>query len=226
MKKIPAQIYLEENEVPKSWYNIRADFGEVEPFLRGDGSVMQPEDLGVIFPKTLIEHEFSYERYIPIPEEVQEKYRMFRATPLHRAYGLEKLLGTPARLYYKYEGTNPSGSHKLNSAIPQVYYNKMEGITKLTTETGAGQWGTALSIACNMYDIECEVFMVKCSGLQKPLRKQLMETYGADVHLSPSELTEQGREILKNDPENNGSLGIAISEAVEAALRDNKTNYA
>lgn len=227
--EIPRQTFLNENEEPKTWYNIRADFNEVdevEPYLRPDGTPMQPQDLEVIFPKALIEHEFSNERYIPIPKEVQEKYHIFRATPLHRAYDFEKLLGTNCRLYYKYEGVNPSGSHKLNSAIPQVYYNKAAGTKKLTTETGAGQWGTALSIACNMYDIECEVFMVKCSAQQKPQRRLLMETYGASVHESPSPVTEQGRNILKDDPDNIGSLGIAISEAVEIAASNKDTNYA
>lgn len=226
IKKIPAQIYLNEDERPKSWYNLRADLKNVEPFLTPDGQPVSKEMLYGIFAKGLVEQEFSDERYIDIPQEVQDKYASFRATPLHRAYGLEKELNTKCRLYYKYEGTNPSGSHKLNSAIPQAYYNKVEGITKLTTETGAGQWGTALAIACNMYDIECEVYMVKCSGLQKPHRRQLIETYGASVYLSPSDRTVAGRAVLAKTPDTSGSLGIAISEAVEVAAADPHANYA
>ena len=180
-----------------------------------------PADLAPLFPMALIGQEVSQERYIEIPDEVQDKYRSFRYSPLIRAYGLEKALDTPARIYYKYEGTNPSGSHKLNTAVAQAYYNKQEGITRITTETGAGQWGTALSIACSMYDIECIVYMVRVSYDQKPYRKAVMETYGATVHPSPTNLTNVGRSILKKNPDSLGSLGIAISEAVEdAAMRD------
>lgn len=223
---VPRQIFLDENEQPRYWYNLRADYDYVEPFLLSDGTEVKPEMLEGLFAKELVKQEFSNERYIEIPAEIKEKYDVFRATPLHRAYGLEKLLDTPCRLYYKYEGTNPSGSHKLNSAIPQAYYNKIDGKTKLTTETGAGQWGTALSIATNMYDMECEVYMVKCSAQQKPHRRQLIETYGASVIESPSMFTESGRKILENDPNCTGSLGIAISEAVEAAVKDTNANYA
>lgn len=223
---VARQTVLAKHEQPKYWYNLRADFDEVEPFLCPDGQPVQPFMLEGLFAKELIAQEFSNERYIEIPEEILSRYDMYRSTPLHRAYDLEAALGTPCRLYYKYEGTNPSGSHKLNSAIPQAYYNKKQGITKLTTETGAGQWGTALSIASAMYDMECEVYMVKCSGLQKPDRKQIIETYGANVHLSPSNRTAAGRAILDKDPECSGSLGIAISEAVEVAMQDAHTNYA
>lgn len=225
-KKIPTQVFLEENEQPKTWYNLLADLEDVEPFLRPDGTPVQPQDLEVLFPKQCIEQEFSRERFIDIPDEVCKVYSTYRATPLHRAYGFEEFLGTPAKLYYKYEGVNPSGSHKLNSAIPQVYYNKINGITKLTTETGAGQWGTALSVASSMFGMECDVYMVKTSAMQKPQRRQLMGIYGAEVIMSPSNLTQSGRDVLAKDPTCPGALGIAISEAVEMALKDAKTHYA
>jgi len=196
-KKIPYKTYLDESELPKP-----------------------------IFPMGLIAQEVSQERYIDIPEEVQEKYKSFRATPLCRAYELEKALGTTAKIYYKYEGATPSGSHKLNTAIPQVYYNKVEGKTRIATETGAGQWGTALSIAAQMFDIEAKVYMVKVSYDQKPYRKSVMETFGANVTPSPSMDTNTGRAILEQDPDNLGSLGIAISEAVEDAATHDNTNYA
>ena len=222
MEKIPYRTYLTESEFPKAWYNITADLKEpLEPFLNSDGSVVTKEQLKKLFASTLVEHEFSKERYIPIPEEVADIYKIFRSTPLVRAYRLEKALKTSAHIYYKYEGQNPSGSHKLNSAIPQVYYNKLDGIKKLTTETGAGQWGTALSVACSFFGIDCDVYMVKVSGEQKPQRRQLIETYGAKTYLSPSTNTQNGRDILAKDPNNGGNLGIAISEAVEAALREN-----
>lgn len=222
MEKIPYRTFLEEKEFPKYWYNIIADLKEpLEPFLNPDGSEVTKEQLKKLFASTLVEHEFSKERYIEIPKEVSDIYRTFRSTPLVRAYRLEKALGTSAHLYYKYEGLNPSGSHKLNSAIPQVYYNKLDGIKKLTTETGAGQWGTALAAACAFFDMDCDVYMVKVSGQQKPQRRQLIETYGAKTYLSPSDRTENGRAILKKDPDNGGNLGIAISEAVEAAIKEN-----
>lgn len=226
VKKVPSTVFLEESEIPRAWYNLRADFAEVEPLLRPDGSPVEPSDLYPLFAKELVDQEFSSQRYVDIPDEVMDKYAKFRATPLHRAYGLEVALNTKCRLYFKYEGTNPSGSHKLNSAVPQAYYNKVQGKTKLTTETGAGQWGTALAIACNMYDMECDVYMVKCSGLQKPQRRQLMETYNANVYLSPSDRTQAGRDVLAKDPDSLGSLGIAVSEAIEVAVSEPNTNYA
>ena len=213
-KKIPYKTYLDESELPKQWYNIQADLKDLKPYLNPQTQeLVGPADLTPIFPMGLIAQEVSKERYIDIPEEVQEKYRSFRATPLCRAYELEKALGTTAKIYYKYEGATPSGSHKLNTAIPQVYYNKVEGITRIATETGAGQWGTALSIAAQMFDIECKVYMVKVSYDQKPYRKSIMETFGAKVIPSPSMDTNTGRAILEADPNNLGSLGIAISEA-------------
>lgn len=227
-KKTPYKIYLEENELPRHWYNIQADMRELpEPYLHpATQKPVTPDDLSPIFPMGLIEQEVSRERYIEIPEEVMEKYRSYRATPLCRAYELEKVLDTPARIYYKYEGATPSGSHKLNSAIPQVYYNKLAGIKRVTTETGAGQWGSALSIAAGMFGLECKVYMVKVSYEQKPYRKHIMETYGATIVASPSMDTETGRSVLREHPDSIGSLGIAISEAVEDAVTHENTNYA
>jgi tryptophan synthase beta chain len=187
---------------------------------------VQPSDLEPLFAKALIEQEVSTERYIDIPKEVREIYATFRPSPLIRAYRLEKALGTPAKIYYKYEGNNPSGSHKLNSAVPQAFYNKAEGIKRLATETGAGQWGSALSIACEMFGLECTVYMVRVSYDQKPYRKTLMQTYGANVIPSPSPQTNAGRAILAKDPDSLGSLGIAISEAVEDAAMREDTHYA
>ena len=184
------------------------------------------EDMAAIFPMELIKQEVSQERWIDIPEEVVEKYRIWRPTPLIRAFELEKALDTPAKIYYKYEGASPSGSHKTNTAIPQVYYNKEAGITRITTETGAGQWGSAVSLACNFYNIECCVYMVKVSYHQKPYRRSFMQIYGADVIPSPSETTAAGRNLLAIDPNSTGSLGIAISEAVEVAMSRPDTNYA
>ncbi|HPJ22907.1 MAG TPA: TrpB-like pyridoxal phosphate-dependent enzyme, partial [Clostridia bacterium] len=203
------------------------DLKDLKPYLNPQTQeLVGPADLTPIFPMGLIAQEVSQERYIDIPEEVQEKYKSFRATPLCRAYELEKALGTTAKIYYKYEGVTPSGSHKLNTAIPQVYYNKAEGIKRIATETGAGQWGTALSIAAQMFGIECKVYMVKVSYDQKPYRKSIMETFGAKVTPSPSMDTNTGRAILEADPGNLGSLGIAISEAVEDAATHEDTNYA
>ncbi len=222
-KKTPTRVYLTEDELPKQWYNIQADMpNKMMPYLHpATFQPIGPEDLAPLFPMELIKQEVCQERYIDIPEELQEKYKSFRYSPLIRAYGLEKALDTPARIYYKYEGTNPSGSHKLNTAVAQAYYNKKEGIPRITTETGAGQWGTALSIACAMYGLECEVYMVRVSYDQKPYRRIIMETYGSTVHASPTNLTNCGRAILEKDPNSLGSLGIAISEAVEdAAMRD------
>jgi len=228
MKKIPYRVYLDEKELPKQWYNIQADMPvKCQPPLHPQTQQpIGPEDLTAIFPMELIKQEVSQERYIDIPEEVQEMYRSFRPSPLCRAYRLEEALGTPAKIYYKYEGTTPSGSHKMNTAVPQVYYNKQAGITRLATETGAGQWGSALSIASQMFGLECMVYMVRISYEQKPYRKSLMQTYGANVIPSPSNQTNAGRTILEKDPESLGSLGIAISEAVEDAATREDTSYA
>ena len=226
-KNVPYKVYLEERELPENWYNIRADLPGLSPYLNpATRKPVAPDDMLAIFPMDLIRQEMSDERYIPIPEEVRELYRSFRPSPRCRAYGLEMVWDTPARIYYKYEGNNPSGSHKLNTAIPQAYYNKKAGIRRLATETGAGQWGTALSVAAQMFDMECTVYMVKVSYLQKPYRKAIMQAYGATVHPSPSPLTQAGKKILEKDPDSLGSLGIAISEAVEDAAIHNDTNYA
>lgn len=227
-KNIPNRVLLTEDELPKQYYNIAADMpNKPRPYLHP--ATLQPaapQDLEPLFPKALIEQEMSMERYIDIPKEVREIYATFRPSPLVRAYRLEKFLGTPAKIYYKYEGTNPSGSHKLNTAVAQAFYNKAEGIKRISTETGAGQWGTALSIACAMFGLECAVYMVRVSYDQKPYRKILIQTYGADIVASPSTRTNAGRAILAKDPNSLGSLGIAISEAVEdAAMRDD-THYA
>ena len=227
-KTIPNKIYLSEDELPKQYYNIMADMPN-KPMAYLNPMTKQPaapSDLEPLFAKALIEQEMSTERYIDIPKEVRDIYATFRPSPLIRAYRLERALGTPAKIYYKYEGNNPSGSHKLNSAVPQAFYNKIEGIKRLSTETGAGQWGSALSIACNTFGLECTVYMVRCSYDQKPYRKTLMQTYGADVIASPSNLTNAGRSILEKNPDSLGSLGIAISEAVEDAVMREDTHYA
>lgn len=227
MRKIPYKVYLSEDEIPRYWYNISSDMEPISPPLDPETKQpISPEKLKAIFPQALLEQEMSSERFIPIPDEVYEFYKQYRPTPLVRAYRLEKLLDTPARIYYKYEGATPSGSHKLNTAIPQAYYNKKEGIKRLATETGAGQWGSALSIACNFFGLECTVYMVKVSYNQKPYRRILMETFGAKVIPSPSNLTKAGRSILEKDPNSPGSLGIAISEAVEDAVFHDDANYA
>lgn len=227
-KEIPFQMILPQSEIPTQWYNIMADMKQLPPPYLSPATKkpVTPEELNAIFPMGLIEQEVSTERYIDIPEDVREKYKLFRPTPLHRAYRLEKALGTPAHIYYKYEGTNPSGSHKLNSAVAQAYYNKIAGVKRLSTETGAGQWGTALSMACSFYGMECSVYMVRVSYEQKPYRKSLMKVYGANVVASPSNTTNAGRAVLATDPETPGSLGIAISEAVEDAATHSDTNYA
>ena len=219
-RKIPYKIYLEESEMPKTWYNMRADMkNKPAPLLNPE--TLQPmteEELSVVFCKELVEQELDNDnRYIEIPQEIQDFYKMYRPSPLVRAYCLEKKLDTPAKIYYKFEGNNTSGSHKLNSAIAQAYYAKKQGLKGVTTETGAGQWGTALSMACAYLELECHVYMVKCSYEQKPFRREVMRTYGAQVTPSPSETTEVGRKILREFPETSGSLGCAISEAVEAA---------
>lgn len=227
-KKIPTKIYLSEEEMPKYWYNLRAFMPEKhDPFL--NPSTKKPctaEDMYPIFCKELVSQELDQTtKSFEIPDEVMDFYKMYRPAPLVRAYYLEKFLDTPAEIYYKFEGNNTSGSHKLNSAIAQAYYAKKEGLTCLTTETGAGQWGTALSMACSYFDLDLEVFMVKVSAEQKPYRKAVMETYGANVTPSPSETTKVGKQILKENPGTGGSLGCAISEAVERALQTDNCRY-
>jgi tryptophan synthase beta chain len=224
---IPNRILLTEDRIPTQWYNIRADMPEQhDPYLNpGTGEPLGPTDLTPIFAEELCRQEGTLERFIDIPGPVLDYYKKYRPSPVIRAYALEKVLDTPARIYYKYEGNNTSGSHKLNSAVPQVYYNMAQGITNITTETGAGQWGTALSMACAYFGLNLTVFMVKVSYQQKPYRKGIMETYGATVHASPSELTNCGRAVLEADPGNTGSLGTAISEAVEMAVSTPNTRY-
>ena len=226
--KIPYKIYLSEDEIPKQWYNVRADMKvKPAPLLNpANGQPLKPEELEPIFCKELIRQEFDNDtKWIDIPEEVLNFYKMYRPSPLVHATFLEKALGTPARIFYKFEGNNPSGSHKLNSAIAQVYYAKQQGLKGVTTETGAGQWGTALSMACAYFGLDCQVYMVKCSYEQKPFRREVMRTYGAKVTPSPSETTAVGRKILAEHPGTTGSLGCAISEAVEAALTQEGYRY-
>ncbi len=222
------KVILPESEIPKQWYNVVADMPNKPAAYRNPATldIIQAEDMKAIFPDELIKQEMSTERYIDIPKEVREMYRQFRPSPLYRAKNLEKQLDTPARIYYKYEGTNATGSHKLNSAIPQAYYNKIAGIKRLATETGAGQWGSALSLATSQFGLECSVYMVNVSYQQKPYRRSFMKTFGASVVASPSNLTNSGRSILEKDPNCTGSLGIAISEAVEDAATHADTNYA
>ncbi|HOB64119.1 MAG TPA: TrpB-like pyridoxal phosphate-dependent enzyme [Clostridia bacterium] len=227
-KKIPTKIYLTEDEMPRYWYNVRADMKEKHPPFLHPATLKPctPEDLYPVFCKELVEQEFDQtNRFIEIPEGIREFYKMYRPSPLVRAYCLEEALGTPAEIYYKFEGNNTSGSHKLNSAVAQVYYAKKEGITSLTTETGAGQWGTALSMACAFYKMKLTVYMVKVSSQQKPYRKAVMETYGATVIPSPSDTTQIGRKILAENPTTGGSLGCAISEAIETAVTTDKCRY-
>lgn len=221
------KILLSEDEIPKQWYNIVADMVNkpLPPLNPATKEVLNAEDLEPIFAKELIEQEMSQERWIDIPEEVRELYKIWRPTPLVRATGLEKALGTPAHIYFKNESVSPIGSHKLNSALPQAYYNKKQGIKRLTTETGAGQWGAALSFASSVFGLDLEVYMVKVSYEQKPYRRMMMQTWGANVIASPSDKTESGRSVLAKDPNNSGSLGIAISEAVEMAAKDPDTRY-
>jgi len=219
---------LQESELPRSWYNVIADLPSPPPppLHPGTGQPVGPDDLAPLFPAALIAQEVSPDRHIEIPTEVIDVYRLWRPTPLFRARRLEKDLDTPARIHYKYEGGSPAGSHKPNTAVPQAYYNAAEGVTKLTTETGAGQWGSALAFASALFGLELEVWMVRASYDQKPYRKMLMETYGATVHPSPSDVTSSGRAILAEHPDSTGSLGIAISEAVEMAAADPKARYA
>jgi tryptophan synthase beta chain len=222
------KILLPESDQPTRWYNVLHDLPTPPPPVLhpGTGQPVGPEDLAPLFPMDLILQEVSQDQYVEIPGEVLDVYRLWRPSPLFRAHRLEKALGTPARIYYKYEGVSPAGSHKPNTAVPQAFYNKRAGISKLTTETGAGQWGTALAFACSQYDVECEVWQVRASYDQKPYRRIMIETFGGVVHPSPSDLTEAGRAILAQDPHSTGSLGIAISEAVEVAAQRSDTNYA
>ena len=221
------RILLPESAIPTHWYNVVADMpNPPEPVLGADGQALSPDALSAIFPDALIEQEVSRERWIPIPQEVRELYPLWRPTALVRAHRLEAALGTPARIYYKYEGASPAGSHKLNSALPQAYYNKREGITRLTTETGAGQWGSSLSFAGGVFGIDVRVYMVRVSYQQKPFRRSMMQTWGAEVLASPSELTVSGRAALAAHPDSPGSLGLAIAEAVEEAAGRADTNYA
>jgi len=219
------RFLLNESDLPKFWYNVMADSPVApNPVLRPDTlEPVTPDFLGVLFPMELIMQEVSTDQHIEIPEEVREIYKLYRPTPLLRARRLEKALGTPAHIYYKYEGVSPAGSHKPNTAIPQAFYNKKEGTKALTTETGAGQWGSALAMACNMFDLDLEVYMVKVSYQQKPYRRILMQTYGAQVFASPTDRTNYGRALLEQDSDNPGSLGIAISEAVEVAATSGGT---
>lgn len=220
-KEIPYKIYLEESEMPKAWYNLRADMKKKPAPLLNPAThkPMTAEELSVVFCDELVKQELDNDtRFYEIPEEIRNFYKMYRPAPLVRAYCLEKKLGTPAHIYYKFEGNNTSGSHKLNSAIAQAYYAKKQGLKGVTTETGAGQWGTALSMACSYFDLDCKVFMVKVSYEQKPFRREVMRTYGASVTPSPSETTNVGKKILAEHPGTTGSLGCAISEAVEVAV--------
>lgn len=227
-EKIPYKIYLNESEMPKAWYNLRADMKQKPAPLLNPGThqPMKAEELAGVFCEELIAQELDNDTaYFEIPEEIRSFYKMYRPSPLVRAYCLEEKLGTPAKIYYKFEGNNTSGSHKLNSAIAQAYYAKKQGLKGVTTETGAGQWGTALSMACSYFDLDCKVYMVKCSYEQKPFRREVMRTYGASVTPSPSMETEVGRKILAEHPGTTGSLGCAISEAVEKAVTSDGYRY-
>ena len=223
----PIKVLLSEEDMPRQWYNIQADMPTPlrPPLHPGTGQPIGPAELSAIFPMNLIEQEVSQERWIDIPEPVLEKLWLWRPSPLMRARNLEKALGTPAKIYYKNEGVSPAGSHKPNTAIPQAYYNKVFGTKRLTTETGAGQWGSALSFACNQFDIDLKVYMVRISFEQKPGRKMMMQTWGAECVPSPSPNTRAGRAILEKYPDTPGSLGIAISEAIEEAVADENTKY-
>ncbi|HEV2780422.1 MAG TPA: TrpB-like pyridoxal phosphate-dependent enzyme [Actinophytocola sp.] len=219
---------LDESEMPTAWYNIVPDLPAPPPppLHPGTGQPVGPDDLAPLFPQALIMQEVSGDRHVDIPGEVLDVYRLWRPSPLFRARRLERALDTPARIYYKYEGVSPVGSHKANTAVPQAFYNAAEGVTKLTTETGAGQWGSALAFACSVFGVDCEVWQVRASYDQKPYRKIMMETYGAVVHPSPSDITNSGRAVLAEHPDSTGSLGIAISEAVEMAAGDPSARYA
>ena len=228
MKNIPYRIYLSEDEIPRQWYNVRADMkAQHDPYINpGTMKPAELEDLLPVFSKAVCLQEMdTTNRFIDIPDEIMEYYKMYRPSPLCRAYNLEKALGTPAKIYYKFEGNNTSGSHKLNTAVAQAYYAKQQGINHLTTETGAGQWGTALAMACAHFDMDLTVFMVKISFEQKPYRKAVIETFGADIIPSPSTTTEIGKKMLADDPDTNGSLGTAISEAIELAVKSDNCRY-
>jgi tryptophan synthase beta chain len=224
----PTKILLDESEQPTQWYNVLADLPEPPPPVLHPGTLQPvgPDDLAPLFPMDLIMQEVTGERYLDIPGAVLDVYRLWRPSPLYRAHRLEKALDTPARIYYKYEGVSPAGSHKPNTAVPQAYYNKQAGVRRLTTETGAGQWGTALAFACGQYGLDCEIWQVRASYDQKPYRKIMIETFGGVIHPSPSTLTDAGRKVLAEHPDSTGSLGIAISEAVEVAAQNSDTNYA
>jgi len=226
-KEGPYKVVLEEKDIPTSWYNIQADLPTPlpPPLHPGTREPLGPEDLAPLFPMELIKQEMSQERYIEIPEQVREVYKLYRPSPLHRAYRLEKALDTPAKIFYKDESVSMAGSHKPNTAIAQAYYNKAEGVKRIATETGAGQWGSALALGCKFFGLELKVFMVRVSYDQKPYRRAMMHVWGADVVASPSELTNSGREVLAGDPDSPGSLGIAISEAVEVAATDPDARY-
>src|SRR5438094_4610000 len=221
------KFLLDEKDIPSKWYNIQADLKTPAPPVLhpATGQPIGPEDLAPLFPMELIKQEVSTRRWIPIPDGVRDVLRLWRPSPLVRARRLEQTLDTPARIYYKYEGVSPAGSHKPNTAVAQAYYNKQEGVARLSTETGAGQWGSALAIACSFFGLQCKVYMVKVSYQQKPYRRVLMETYGAQVVASPSSDTQSGKKVLERDPNSPGSLGIAISEAVEDAAAREDTKY-
>lgn len=227
VKMAQTKFMLDEEEIPKAWYNIQADLPTpLDPVINpATKEPIKPEDLAPIFPMELIKQEVSQERWIPIPEEVREVYRLWRPTPLYRAVRLEKALKTPAKIYYKWEGVSPPGSHKPNTAVAQAYYNMKEGVKRIATETGAGQWGSALAFGTGLFGLDCTIYMVRVSYEQKPYRKILMETWGAECIPSPSERTKFGKEMLKRDPNCSGSLGIAISEAIEDAVTHEGTKY-
>ena len=222
------KIILDESEIPTQWYNVIPDLPAPPPPPLHPGTLQPvgPDDLAPLFPMELIGQEVTGDSYVDIPGEVLDVYRLWRPTPLFRAWRLERALHTPARIYYKYEGVSPAGSHKPNTAVPQAFYNSRDGAKRLTTETGAGQWGSALAFACAQYDLDCEIWMVRASYDQKPHRRTLMQTYGATVHPSPSQATSSGLKVLADDPDSPGSLGIAISEALEAAVGSAETRYA
>jgi pyridoxal-phosphate dependent TrpB-like enzyme len=221
------RVMLDENEIPTHWYNVVADMpNPPSPPLGPDGNPVGPDKMLAIFPGALLEQEMSRERWIAIPDEVREIFKMWRPTPLMRAHRLEQALGTPAKIYYKYEGASAAGSHKVNTSVPQAYYNKQAGIKRISTETGAGQWGSAMAFAGQMFGLQVRVYMVRVSYDQKPFRRSMMQTWSAEVFASPSNMTNTGRAILEKDPDNQGSLGIAISEAVEEAASRADTNYA
>src|SRR5438270_3618216 len=221
------KFVLDEKDIPSKWYNIQADLKTPAPPVLhpGTGQPIGPQDLAPLFPMELIKQEVSRERWIAIPDGIRDVLRLWRPSPLYRARRLERALGTPARIYYKYEGVSPAGSHKPNTAVAQVYYNKQEKVTRIATETGAGQWGSALAMACSFFGLQCKVYMVKVSYQQKPYRRIMMETWGAQVVASPSPDTQAGKKILAQDPNSSGSLGIAISEAVEDAATREDTKY-